>query len=58
VDEGFLVAPEETRLAFFPRYDHLEVGARPDVAPDLEQHDVIEFVIPFSASLPQIRQFA
>ena len=44
-------------LAFLAPDDELEVRPRPEVAPDLEQHDVVEVVVALAPALPEIGKF-
>src|SRR5690606_15262480 len=56
--EAATVALQVAALAFVARDDDLEMGARADVAADLEQHDVVELVVLAAAVLPQVGQLA
>ncbi len=55
--ELLAIAFEKIILAFFAADDEFEIRPRPQMAPDLEQHDVVQLVSALAARLPQISQF-
>jgi hypothetical protein len=54
VGEALAIAVEKIVLALVAADDELEVRARAQMAPDLEQHDVIELVVPGAARGPEV----